>query len=91
MAEVYCNTYDVDEDGISPEEKFSNDKSGSVPKWDPRARLGIFLDPSSVHVGNVHLVFNPQAGHVSPQYHVVFDDTFLIVSHLRAGTVPALW
>eukprot|EP00957_Ditylum_brightwellii_P087231 6639972-Ditylum_brightwellii.AAC.2 len=35
------------------------DKSGSVPKWDPRARLGIYLGPSSVHVGNVHLVLNP--------------------------------
>eukprot|EP00957_Ditylum_brightwellii_P144252 10990537-Ditylum_brightwellii.AAC.1 len=25
------------------------DKSGSVPKWDPRARLEIYLSPSSVH------------------------------------------
>eukprot|EP00957_Ditylum_brightwellii_P035022 2655504-Ditylum_brightwellii.AAC.1 len=74
MLEVYCNKYDVDEDGILPEEKFSNvcfvqtlteqhiwgcpvyildarlqDKSGSVPKWDPRAKLGIFLSPSSVY------------------------------------------
>eukprot|EP00957_Ditylum_brightwellii_P017855 1344702-Ditylum_brightwellii.AAC.1 len=84
MAEVYCNKYDVGEDGILPEEKFSNvcsvqtltkqhtwgcpvyaldarlqDKSGSVPKWDPRARLGIYLGPSSVCAGNVYLVLNP--------------------------------
>eukprot|EP00957_Ditylum_brightwellii_P186160 14172612-Ditylum_brightwellii.AAC.1 len=24
MAEIYCNKYDVDEDGISPEDFFSN-------------------------------------------------------------------
>eukprot|EP00957_Ditylum_brightwellii_P064030 4857279-Ditylum_brightwellii.AAC.1 len=24
MAEVYCNKYDIDEDGIPPEEHFSN-------------------------------------------------------------------
>eukprot|EP00957_Ditylum_brightwellii_P202633 15331018-Ditylum_brightwellii.AAC.1 len=116
MAEVYCNKYDVDEDGIFSEEKFSivcsvqtlteqhtwgcpvyildaclQDKSGSVPKWDPQARLGVYLGPSSVHTGNVHLVLNPQMGHVSPQYHVVFDETVLTISHLRAGTVSALW
>eukprot|EP00957_Ditylum_brightwellii_P053332 4043074-Ditylum_brightwellii.AAC.1 len=95
MAEVYCNKFDVDEDGISPEEIFSNvcsvqnltehhpwgcpvyildarlqDRSGSVPKWNPWARLGIYLGPSCVHAGNVHLVFNPRTGHVSPQFHV---------------------
>eukprot|EP00957_Ditylum_brightwellii_P022844 1723792-Ditylum_brightwellii.AAC.1 len=31
------------------------DRSGSVPKWDPWAKLGIYLGPSSVHAGNVHL------------------------------------
>eukprot|EP00957_Ditylum_brightwellii_P035023 2655505-Ditylum_brightwellii.AAC.1 len=84
MTEVYYNKYDVDEDGILLEEKFSDicsvqtlteqhtwgwpvyilnahlqDKSGSVPKWDPRARLGIYLGPSSVHANNLHLVLSP--------------------------------
>eukprot|EP00957_Ditylum_brightwellii_P125669 9579248-Ditylum_brightwellii.AAC.1 len=45
------------------------DRSGTVPKWDPRAHLGIYLGPSSVHATNVHLVLNPHTGHVSPQYH----------------------
>eukprot|EP00957_Ditylum_brightwellii_P124775 9511018-Ditylum_brightwellii.AAC.1 len=62
MAEVYCNKFDVDDDGVSPEERFSNDRSGSVPKWDPRARLGIYLGPSCVHTSNVHLVLNPRTG-----------------------------
>eukprot|EP00957_Ditylum_brightwellii_P116638 8896889-Ditylum_brightwellii.AAC.1 len=116
MAEVYCNKYDINEDGISPEDKFSNDHSvqilteqhawgcpvykldahlqdrySSVPKWDPRARLGIYLGASSAHAGNVHLVLNPRTGHVSPQYHVMFDNTFSTVPHLRSGMVLVLW
>eukprot|EP00957_Ditylum_brightwellii_P137187 10459492-Ditylum_brightwellii.AAC.1 len=66
-------------------------RSGSVPKWDFRARLGIYLVSSCVHASNVRLVFNPRTGHVSPQFHVVFDDTIPTVPHLRSGTVPALW
>eukprot|EP00957_Ditylum_brightwellii_P049245 3736924-Ditylum_brightwellii.AAC.1 len=116
MTEVYCNKFDVDEDGVSPEEKFSNvrlvqnltdhhpwgcpvyildarlqDRSGSVSKWDPRARLGKCLGPSCVHTSNVHLVLNPRTSHVSPQIHVFFDDAFSTVPYLRSGTVPVLW
>ena len=39
-----------------------------VPKWDPRARLGIYLGRYPAHAGNVALVLNPKAGLVSPQY-----------------------
>ena len=53
--------------------------------------MGIYLGPSCVHVSNVHLALNPRTGHVSPQFHVVFDDAFSTVPHLRSGTVPALW
>eukprot|EP00957_Ditylum_brightwellii_P190204 14478415-Ditylum_brightwellii.AAC.1 len=31
------------------------DQSGSLPKWDPRSCLGIYLGPSNVHAGNDHL------------------------------------
>ena len=37
------------------------------------------------------LVLNPGTGHVSPQYHLVFDDEFSTARHLRAGTVPQNW
>ncbi len=37
------------------------------------------------------LVFNPRTGWVSPQYHVVFDDTFSTVPYMDAGTVPPHW
>jgi hypothetical protein len=39
----------------------------------------------------VALVFNPRTGRVSPQYHVVFDDTFLTVPFMDNGTVPPHW
>ena len=62
-----------------------------LPKWEPRARLGIYLGHSPAHAGSVALVMNPKTGLVSPQFHVVFDDTFSTVPHIRAGTVPPNW
>ena len=61
------------------------------PKWDPRSRLGIYVGRSPFHAGNVALVLNPQTGHISPQYHVVFDDTFSTVPFLRSGEEPPNW
>eukprot|EP00957_Ditylum_brightwellii_P204609 15340125-Ditylum_brightwellii.AAC.1 len=46
------------------------DGTGGLPKWDPRARVGINLGKSRSHSQNVHLILNPRTGHVSPQYHV---------------------
>ena len=62
-----------------------------VPKWEPRARVGIYLGRSPAHASSVALVLNPKTGLVSPQYHVVFDDDFTTVPHLRKGTVPPNW
>ena len=64
---------------------------GGPPKWDPRAHLGIYLGNSPSHAGSVALVMNPKTGLVSPQFHLVFDDNFETVPHLRAGTVPDNW
>ena len=63
----------------------------AIPKWEPRSRIGIYLGHSPVHAGSVALVLNPATGHVSPQYHCVFDDDFTTVSHMRAGTIPPHW
>ena len=46
---------------------------------------------SPFHAGSVALVFNPTTGHVSPQYHVVFDDEFTTVASMEEGTVPPNW
>ena len=39
----------------------------------------------------MELVLNSITGYVSPQYHVVFDDTFSTVEHMRKVTVPGNW
>ena len=64
---------------------------GGPPKWDPRARLGIYLGHSPSHAGSVALVMNLKTGLVSPQFHLMFDDNFETVPHIRAGTVPDNW
>ena len=61
------------------------------PKWEPRSRIGVYLGHSPFHVGSVALVFNPKTGRVSPQYHVVFDDTFSTVPYMDAGMGPPHW
>ncbi|KAL7524937.1 hypothetical protein ACHAXR_002552, partial [Thalassiosira sp. AJA248-18] len=53
-----------------------------IPKWQPRARLGMFVGFSQVHSSLVPLVLNVKTGKISPQYHVVFDDKFATVNSL---------
>ena len=64
------------------------DAGPKIPKWDPRARLGVSLEQSPCHAGSVALVLNPRTLHVSPQYHVVFDDDFSTVSFLITDDIP---
>ena len=47
-----------------------------IPKWDSRARVGMYLGQSPAHSRSVALVLNLVTGLVSPQYHVVYDDMF---------------
>ena len=47
-----------------------------APKWKQRLRLGVYLGPSPNHARTVALVLNPRTGHMSPQFHVKFDDFF---------------
>jgi len=51
-----------------------------LPKWQKRSWKGIFVGFSPDHSSTVVLVLNPQTGHISPQYHVVFDERFSTVS-----------
>ena len=37
-----------------------------LPKWEPRARIGVYLSRSPVHVGNIAMILNLSSGHVSP-------------------------
>ena len=61
--------------------------TGGMPKWEPRSCLGIYLGRSPFHASSVTLVLNPCNGHVSPQYHVAFNNNSSTVPHMIAGTV----
>jgi hypothetical protein len=63
-----------------------------IPKWEPRACLGLLVGFSPLHLSLVPLVLNIQTGKISPQYHVVFDDHFKIVPSLPLGkSVQQQW
>ena len=49
---------------------------GTLPRWSPRAQLGLNLGPSPSHARNVTLVLSLTSGLVSPQYHCTYDDFF---------------
>ena len=53
---------------------------GHIPKFEPRSRLAVNLGWSPMHASTVPLVLNLVTGHVSPQFHVLFDDWFTTVS-----------
>ena len=68
------------------EDPFQGGPAG-IPNWIPRSKTGVYIEQSSFHGGLVALVLNLRTGHVYPQYHVVFDDIFSTVEHMRKGTV----
>ena len=45
-----------------------------TPKWKQYSR--VYLGPSPSHAQSVALVLNPRTGHVSPQFHIKFEDFF---------------
>ena len=65
-------------------------QSGHFPKWDPEARVGIYLDHSPCHAGSVLLVLHLKTIHVSYQFYV-FYDTFSKVPYMLNGEVPPHW
>ena len=54
-------------------------------------RVGAYVGRFPIHAGNVSLILNLSMGHVSPQLHVVFDETFSTVPSLKNGSIPASW
>ena len=65
--------------------------TGSLPRWEPRSRAGVYLGRSKHHASSVALVLNLETGNVSPQYHLTFDDTFSTVEYLRKKEEPPFW
>ncbi|KAL7484859.1 hypothetical protein ACHAW6_010465, partial [Cyclotella cf. meneghiniana] len=72
------NTAPVLEDGTSRK---------TLPKWSPRARLGVNLGPSPHHVQNVNLVLNIDTGLCSPQFHCRNDDFFETIDLNKPDTM----
>jgi hypothetical protein len=62
-----------------------------IPRWEPRSHVGVYLGHLPLHANNVALILNLSTGHVSPQYHVVYDDTFSTVDSIRTEKVPPNW
>ena len=55
--------------------------AGVIPKWEERVRVDAYVEISPIHAGNVSLILNLSTGPVSPQFHVVFNETFLLFHH----------
>ena len=52
-------------------------------KWFRRAEPTVYLGPSPRHARSVSLVLDITTGHVSPQYHLKYDEAFETVSERR--------
>jgi Reverse transcriptase (RNA-dependent DNA polymerase) len=61
----------------------------SIGKWAQRLRVGIYLGTSPRHSRKIALVLSLQTGHVSPQFHVKFDDYFETL-HPNSGNSPPI-
>eukprot|EP00957_Ditylum_brightwellii_P007745 586003-Ditylum_brightwellii.AAC.1 len=95
-AEERHNLMDLNANGLTPLEQMSGHKEELVasiapPKWDLKARVGIYVGHSPFHAGNVALVLNLQTCHARPQYHVVFDNEFSTVPYFQSSEQPPNW
>ena len=82
---MFCPCYVLDS-------RLHNVGSIGPPKWEQRSNICVYLGHSPFHAGQgVALAYNPSTGHVSPQYHVVFEDDFATVPYMEAGTFPPNW
>ena len=52
--------------------------------------MGVYLGPSPHHARTVHMILSTQSGHVSPQFHVRFDDMFETLND-KINVPPSRW
>ncbi len=72
---IHCHVWGCPAIVLKPQ--LQNDQK--LPKWNRRAKVGQFLGYLDQHSSLVANVCHLLTGHVSPQFHVVFDDLFKIV------------
>jgi hypothetical protein len=58
------------------------------PKWESRARIGVYLGNSEHYSSNVRLVQSMSSGLVSPQFHVRHDDQFITIASRMGNNIP---
>ena len=51
-----------------------------MPDEHPRSRCGMYLGSSPKHSDSIGRILNLETGHVSPQFHVVYDEMFSTVN-----------
>jgi hypothetical protein len=56
--------------------KSLQDHPGSAQKWKSRCWQGVYLGHSNQHAGNVAMICNHATKHVTPKFHLSFDDHF---------------
>jgi hypothetical protein len=54
----------------------------NINKWKSRSWQGVYNGPSTCHASNIPLVYNPTTTHISPQFHVVYDESFTSITSL---------
>jgi hypothetical protein len=52
----------------------------SLNKWHSRAWQGIYIGNSTCHSSAIPLIYNPKTTHISPQYHIIYDEYFQSVA-----------
>jgi hypothetical protein len=52
----------------------------ALAKWKSRSWVGVYVGHSLAHSGNVPVIYNPYTTHITPQFHVVFDEQFTTVN-----------
>jgi hypothetical protein len=50
--------------------------SNTYSKWKSRAWTGVYIGNSTCHLSAIPLIYNPISTHISPQFHVVYDEYF---------------
>jgi hypothetical protein len=69
---MFCPCYILDS-------RLHNAGSIGPTKWEPRSNICVYLGHSPLHAGRVALFYNQSNGHVSLQFHVVFDNVFTTI------------
>ena len=62
---------------------------GIASKWNPKARMGLYIGPSPIHTSSIYFIFNLETAMISPQLHVYHKNSFKTMRPI-AGNSPSL-